>query len=62
MTALCVVVRDRYPFILMGWLWFIGTLTPVIGLVQAGDQAMADRYTYIPSLGVLVVAVWGHTN
>jgi len=51
--------RQRWPFLLMGWLWFLGTLVPVIGLVQVGGQAMADRYTYIPSLGVLVVAVWG---
>jgi tetratricopeptide (TPR) repeat protein len=41
------------------WLWFIGTLVPVIGLVQAGDQAMADRYTYLPSLGVLILTIWG---
>ena len=56
---LLFVQRRRYPFLLMGWLWFCGTLVPVIGLVQVGGQAMADRYTYIPSLGVLVLAVWG---
>src|ERR1017187_6473355 len=43
----------------MGWLWFCGTLVPVIGLVQLGGQAMADRNAYTPSLGVLVLAVWG---
>ena len=53
------VKRRPYPFLLMGWLWFCGTLVPVIGLVQVGTQAMADRYTYIPSLGVLILAVWG---
>ena len=53
------VKRRRYPFLLMGWLWFGGTLVPVIGLVQVGDQAMADRYTYIPSLGVLILVIWG---
>jgi Tfp pilus assembly protein PilF len=58
-TVLIVVKRSRYPFSLMGWLWFVGTLVPVIGLVQVGGQAMADRYTYIPSLGVLVLAIWG---
>ena len=47
------------PYLLVGWLWFLGTLVPVIGLVQVGEQAMADRYTYLPSLGVLVLAVWG---
>ena len=58
-SVLLFVQRRRYPFLLMGWLWFCGTLVPVIGLVQVGGQAMADRYTYIPSLGVLVLAVWG---
>jgi tetratricopeptide (TPR) repeat protein len=58
-TVFLVVKRRRYPFLLIGWLWFVGTLVPVIGLVQAGAQAMADRYTYIPSLGVLVFAIWG---
>jgi protein O-mannosyl-transferase len=51
--------RRRAPFLLMGWLWFLGALVPVIGLVQVGDQAMADRYTYLPSLGVLILVVWG---
>src|ERR1019366_1678167 len=49
----------RSPVFLIGWLWFLGTLVPVIGLVQVGEQAMADRYSYLPSLGVLVLAVWG---
>src|SRR5208282_972454 len=52
-SVLLFVKRGRFPFLLMGWLWFIGTLVPVIGLVQVGGQAMADRYTYIPSLGML---------
>ena len=43
----------------MGWLWYCGTLVPVIQLVQTGVHAMADRYTYIPSVGVLVLAIWG---
>jgi tetratricopeptide (TPR) repeat protein len=51
-------IRQRYPFCLMGWLWFLGTLVPVIGLVQAGQQSIADRYTYVPSLGVFISAVW----
>ena len=58
-TALFVWGWKRYPFLLMGWLWFVGTLVPVIGLVQVGKQAIADRYTYIPSLGIFVLAVWG---
>jgi tetratricopeptide (TPR) repeat protein len=58
-SVLVFVKRRRYPFMLMGWLWFCGTLVPVIGLVQVGEQAMADRYAYIPSLGVMILAVWG---
>ena len=58
-TVLCIVVRRQYPFMLMGWLWFVGTLVPVIQLVQSGRYAMADRYTYIPSLGVSIMLVWG---
>ena len=58
-SALLLVERRRYPFLLMGWLWYCGTLAPVIGLVQVGEQAMADRYTYLPSVGVLIVAIWG---
>jgi Flp pilus assembly protein TadD len=58
-TVLLIVKRARYPYMLMGWLWYCVTLVPVIGLVQAGEQAMADRYTYIPSVGVLIMAIWG---
>jgi Flp pilus assembly protein TadD len=58
-TVLFIVVWRRYPFLLMGWLWFVGTLVPVIGLVQAGEVAMADRFSYIPSLGLLVLVIWG---
>ena len=58
-SALLFVQRRHHPYLLMGWLWFLGTLVPVIGLVQVGEQAMADRYTYIPSLGVLILTIWG---
>ena len=58
-SALVLVKRRRHPSWLVGWLWFVGTLAPVIGLVQVGEQAMADRYTYIPSVGVLIMSVWG---
>ena len=47
------------PHVLWGWLWYLGTLVPVIGLVQVGSQAMADRYTYVPLIGVFVSLVWG---
>jgi tetratricopeptide (TPR) repeat protein len=55
----CWRLRRRQPFLLTGWLWFLGTLVPVIGLVQAGKQAMADRYTYLPLLGIFIAVVWG---
>jgi hypothetical protein len=48
-----------YPFLPMGWLWYLGTLVPVIGLVQVGRQALADRYTYIPLIGLFMMISWG---
>ena len=53
------ILPHRYPFLLVGWFWFIGTLVPVIGLVRAGEQSMADRYSYIPSIGLVCALVWG---
>ncbi len=61
-ATLCIVaVRwgQKFPFIPVGWFWFVGMLVPVIGLVQVGNQSMADRYTYLPLIGVFVVLVWG---
>ncbi len=58
-SAVVWVQRRRYPFSLVGWLWFVGMLVPMIGLVQSGGWAMADRHTYLPSLGVLILTVWG---
>jgi tetratricopeptide (TPR) repeat protein len=70
LTILCAVIvlglvtflaiknfRSR-PYVIVGWLWYLGTLVPVIGLVQVGDQAWADRYTYIPLIGLFVPVVW----
>lgn len=57
-TAFAVWRARREPWLLTGWLWFLGTLVPVIGLVQVGRQAMADRYTYIPSIGLFLAIVW----
>jgi tetratricopeptide (TPR) repeat protein len=48
-----------HPYVPVGWLWYLGTLLPVIGLSQVGDQAMADRFTYVPMVGILVIVVWG---
>lgn len=50
--------RQRRPWLLIGWLWFLGMLVPVLGFVQVGGQARADRYTYLPLIGVLVAATW----
>ncbi len=59
LTLLFLWLSRRGPFLLTGWLWFAGTLVPVIGLIQVGLQAMADRYTYIPSIGLAILFVWG---
>ncbi len=58
LTALAWSLRRTQPAVLFGWLFFLGTLVPVIGLVQVGSQAMADRYMYVPILGVLTAIVW----
>ncbi len=50
------------PWLLLGWLWFLGTLVPVIGLVRVGAQSMADRYTYIPSIGLFILFIWGASD
>ncbi len=49
----------RYPYLAVGWLWYLGTLVPVVGLVQVGGQAMADRYTYVPLIGCFLMLTWG---
>ena len=58
-NALALSQRRNHPFFLVGWFWFIGMLAPVLGLIQVGEQAMADRYTYLPSIGLLLALVWG---
>jgi Flp pilus assembly protein TadD len=59
MTGLTIRgIRSR-PYLAIGWLWFLGTLVPVIGLVQVGMQSMADRYTYVPLVGLFVIVAWG---
>ena len=57
-TALCWRMRNTRPYCLFGWLWFLGTLVPVIGIVQVGVQAMAERYTYLPFIGIFIAVVW----
>jgi len=61
-VGLCAVAglqARRFPFAATGWFWFVGTLVPVIGLVQVGNQSMADRYTYLPLIGIFMIAAWG---
>ncbi len=57
-TAVCWHFRTKRPYCLIGWLWFLGTLLPVIGIVQVGGQAMAERYTYVPLIGLFIAVVW----
>jgi tetratricopeptide (TPR) repeat protein len=57
-SAVAFGCRHRQPFLLVGWVWFIVTLVPVIGLVQVGEQALADRYAYIPSVGIFILVIW----
>ena len=58
-SGLFIFLAGRHPWLLVGWFWFLGTLVPVIGLVQIGSQSMADRYMYIPSIGLFILVVWG---
>src|SRR5262249_3581989 len=58
-TAGALLAARTRPYLTFGWFWYLGTLVPVIGLVQVGLQAMADRYTYIPSIGIFVAVAWG---
>ena len=57
-TVLVLWQRRRRPYLAVGWFWYVGTLVPVIGLVQVGDQAMSDRYTYIPLVGIFLAITW----
>lgn len=58
LTATALASLRRFPVLFVGWMWFAGTLVPVIGLVQVGGHAMADRYTYVPAIGLFVVFYW----
>ena len=59
LTLLAVRLLSRARYVAVGWFWFLGTLVPVIGLVQVGEQAIADRYTYIPYIGLFILISWG---
>ena len=62
LSALFALQFRRFPYLIVGWLWYLGTLVPTLGLVQVGSQAMADRYMYIPGIGLLILVVWGLTD
>jgi tetratricopeptide (TPR) repeat protein len=57
-SFLVIKYSRKYPWFAVGWLWYLGTLVPVIGLIQIGTQAMADRYTYIPLIGLFIMIAW----
>jgi protein O-mannosyl-transferase len=61
-TLLAIPWRKERPYIFTGWFWYLGMLVPVIGLVQAGEQAHSDRYTYLPQIGLYVLVTWGITD
>jgi tetratricopeptide (TPR) repeat protein len=58
-TWLTIRAARSFPYLIVGWLWYLGTLIPVIGLVQVGLQSMADRYTYVPLIGIFIMIAWG---
>jgi tetratricopeptide (TPR) repeat protein len=57
-TAVCVWQAGKRKYLIVGWLWFLGTLVPVIGIIQVGPQSLADRYTYVPFIGLLIMLIW----
>jgi tetratricopeptide (TPR) repeat protein len=58
-SIIVVRARRRHPYLLVGWFWYVLTLVPVIGIVQVGTQAIADRYTYVPLVGIFILVAWG---
>jgi len=58
-SAAIIYIGRRHRYLITGWLWYLGTLVPVIGMVQVGVQSMADRYTYLPSIGIFIMVAWG---
>ena len=58
-SAIAIFLRKKRPYVLTGWFWYVGMLVPVIGIVQIGEQGHADRYTYLPQIGLFLLIVWG---
>jgi tetratricopeptide (TPR) repeat protein len=61
-TAAAIWLGRRAPYALVGWLWYVGMLVPVIGLIQVGAQTRADRYSYLPMIGILILVTWGMSD
>jgi len=61
-SVLFLCWAKRFPYLAVGWFWYLGTLVPAIGLVQAGVQSMADRYTYLPGIGLFIIVAWGFND
>jgi tetratricopeptide (TPR) repeat protein len=59
LSVMVIMKRTRYPYLIIGWFWYLCTLIPVIGIVRVGLQSMADRYTYLPLTGIFIITVWG---
>jgi tetratricopeptide (TPR) repeat protein len=59
LSAIAILFARKFPFAFTGWFWFVGTLVPVVGVVQVGHQSMADRYTYLPLIGLFIIFAWG---
>ena len=58
LTVVAIVVREKHPYVIVGWLWYLLLVLPVLGIVQAGLQARADRFTYLPHIGITILATW----
>ncbi len=58
-TVLCFRFRHKFPYLIAGWLWYVVTLLPVLGILKVGGFANADRYTYIPLIGLFIMVSWG---
>jgi tetratricopeptide (TPR) repeat protein len=58
LSFLCVLLWEKKPYLLLGWFWFLGMLVPVIGIIQVGAQSYADRYTYLPQIGIIIAVIW----
>jgi tetratricopeptide (TPR) repeat protein len=57
-SAMAILLRKKHPYVLAGWFWYVGMLVPVIGIVQIGEQGHADRYTYLPHIGLFLLIAW----